>query len=152
MTAAPPDFAPPPSAPADPRGVAEHPIVFFDGVCGLCNRAVEFIIRHDAAGVFRFAPLQGQTACGALPPEWTRSLGTLVLWDGRGRHRRSAAVVRILWRLPGAWRWLGTLLWLVPLPVRNLGYRLIAATRYRWFGKKESCRLPSPDERGRFLP
>ncbi len=65
---------------------------------------------------------------------------------------RSAAAVRVLWLVGGVWGWLGTLLWLVPLPLRDLGYRLFAASRYRLFGRHETCRLPQPGEAERLLP
>lgn len=127
------------------------PVVFFDGVCGMCNRFVDFLLRHDRQGVFRFAPLQGETARNFLPRSDTDSLGSLVLMSHGKAYRRSSAVVRILLGLGGCWAIQGALLWLIPLPLRNLGYRLVAFCRYRLFGKKESCRLPSPEERERFL-
>lgn len=134
--------------PAEPA-----PIVFYDGQCGLCQRSVQFILDHDHQRRFHLAPLQGETAAGLLSPETTRELNTLVLLDEAHRtFRRSAAVVRILWRLSRAWQVLGTLLWLVPLPLRNLGYRIVAANRYRWFGKSDACRLPTVEERHCLLP
>lgn len=127
------------------------PVVFFDGVCGLCNSSVDFVLRHDVQGRLKFAPLQGETAARLLPSADRENLGSLVLWDNGRMYRRSPAVVRILWRLGPFWRLMGGLIWLVPLPLRNAGYRLVAALRYRLFGKKETCRLPSPEERSRFL-
>jgi len=129
----------------------ETPIVFFDGVCGLCNSSVDFLLRHDHAGRLRFAPLQGETAARLLPVADRENLGSLVFWDAGRTYRRSTAVVQILSRLGPAWRVLGGLLWVIPAPLRNGGYRAVAALRYRLFGKKEACRLPSPEERGRFL-
>jgi predicted DCC family thiol-disulfide oxidoreductase YuxK len=129
-----------------------RPILFFDGVCGLCNRSVDFVLTRDRAGKLRFAPLQGETARRVLGAPDVESLKTVVLVDQRGTHRRSSAVVRVLWTLGGFWKAAGGLLWLVPKPLRELGYRFVARNRYRWFGRKESCRLPTADERGRFLP
>lgn len=129
-----------------------RPVVFFDGVCGLCNRTVDFVLARDREQRFRFSPLQGETARRLLGEADTESLGTLVLLDERGTHRRSTAVVRILRGLGGVWGVLGALLWLIPRPLRDLGYRLVAKSRYRWFGRKESCRMPTPQERSRFLP
>jgi predicted DCC family thiol-disulfide oxidoreductase YuxK len=126
-------------------------VVFFDGVCGLCNRSVDFILRHDGRGRFRFAPLQGEHAARELPPSDAASMNSLVLQRGGVLYRRSAAVVRILWGLGGFWKLLGGLLWLVPLPLRDLGYRAVSACRYRLWGKKETCRIPTADERSRFL-
>jgi predicted DCC family thiol-disulfide oxidoreductase YuxK len=132
---------------SDPR-----PIVFFDGVCGMCNHLVDFILKRDRQGRILLAPLQGETAKSLLPPGDQGNLNSLIMrMDGRW-YRRSPAVVRILWTLGGVWSLLGTLLWLIPLPLRNIGYRIVAGLRYRLFGKKETCRLPTPEERGRLLP
>lgn len=138
----------PPTAEAELR---EHPIVFFDGVCGLCNSTVDSLMQRDTRGVLRFAPLQGETAA-VVPAADRESLKSLLLLTDGGLYRRSAAVVRILWRLGGWSKVLGTLLWLVPWPLRELGYRIVSRYRYAWFGKKESCRMPTPDERSRILP
>ena len=127
-------------------------VVFFDGICGLCNRFVDFVLSRDRRGAIRFAPLQGETARRGASSE-TRSFDTIVWVDSSHRKFvRSAAAVRVLWRLGGVWSLIGWLLWLVPRPLRDVGYRLVAANRYRWFGKKDACRLPSPAESERFLP
>ena len=146
-----------PAAPvADPAAVpvdvAEHPVLFFDGVCGLCSEAVDFLIARDPAGVLRFAPLQGETAAAALPKVDTEALKYLVLLDGAGRSIRTAAVVRAVSHLGGRWRLAAWVLWLIPKPLRDAGYHLVTLVRYRVWGKKETCRLPTPEERGRFLP
>jgi predicted DCC family thiol-disulfide oxidoreductase YuxK len=130
----------------------EPDVVFFDGVCGLCNRSVDFILRHDRRGAMLVSPLQGETAQQRLDPADREQLGSLVLWTDGRTYRRSAAVARILWRLGPLWKTAGAVLWLIPLPFRDLGYRLIASNRYRLFGKKETCRLPTEAERARFLP
>jgi predicted DCC family thiol-disulfide oxidoreductase YuxK len=131
--------------------VSGDPIVFFDGVCGLCNSSVDFVLRHDRQGRMRFAPLQGETAARLLPAEDRDNLGSLVLWEDGRAYRRSTAVVRILSKLGGGWTVLAAGMWLIPAPLRNAGYRIVAKLRYRLFGKKETCRLPSPEERSRFL-
>lgn len=130
---------------------SDHPIVFFDGVCGLCNAAVDRLLRWDRRGVLRFAPLQGSTAERLLPARFTKHLDTLVLLDADGPHQRSEAALRALHHVGGPWRLL-TLLRMVPRPLRDAVYDLIARRRYQWFGRKESCRLPLPHERDRFLP
>ncbi len=134
------------------RLIEAGPIVFFDGVCGLCNHFVDFVLKHDRNQRFRFAPLQGETAEQLLDVSDTESLKSIVLIDEAGTHRRSTAVVRVLRGLGFGWRILGTLFWLVPLPLRNVGYHCVAKMRYLMFGKKESCRMPTPEERGRLLP
>jgi predicted DCC family thiol-disulfide oxidoreductase YuxK len=147
----------PSAAAANQKGALEGqaapaPVIFFDGVCGLCNRFVDFVIARDAAGVFRFAPLQGETARERLPEADVRDVNTMVLWEGQGIFRKSTAAVRILARLGGRWRILGRALSFVPRPLRDAGYSLIARFRYSLFGKKDTCRMPTPAERARFLP
>ena len=135
-------------APADTQEI----VLFFDGVCGLCNRFVDFTLSHDRNARIRLAPLQGETARARLPATDVQSLDSVVLLDERGVHRRSTAVVRVLRQFSFAWRILAGLLWLIPRPLRDFGYKLVASNRYRMFGKKETCRMPSPSERARFLP
>lgn len=142
------------------RGPA-GPVIFFDGVCALCNGFVDFVLARDRGAVFRFAPLQGETAAGVLrggapaasgedaeAGDWMNSM---VLRDKDGLHRRSEAALRILMGLGGPWRLLG-IFRLVPLPWRDGAYNLLARNRYRWFGKHDICRMPAPTERERFLP
>ena len=151
----------PPLAGSAAISEADRPtnVLFFDGVCGLCNRSVDFVLSRDRRGAIRFAPLQGETAkcrpkTECREPTAERSnLDTVVWRDARGcEFVRSAAAVRVLWQLDGVWWLIGWLLWLIPLPLRDIGYRMLAANRYRLFGKKETCRLPTPAERDRFLP
>ncbi|MFZ5479328.1 MAG: thiol-disulfide oxidoreductase DCC family protein [Myxococcota bacterium] len=133
--------------------VAPPPIVLYDGTCGFCDASVRWLLAHDRAGVFRYAPLQGETAASlrARHPEIPADIDTLVLVEGDRVSLRSTAVARILARLPSPWRVLG---WLrvVPRPLRDLGYRAFAAVRYRVWGRVEACRVPRPEERERFLP
>ena len=129
-----------------------HPIVLFDGVCNLCNGAVQLILRHDPAGRFRFASLQSpageeiQTRLGIDP----KALDSIVLVEGERWYRESDAALRIAARMSGAWRALGVLR-LLPRPLRDALYRWVARNRYRWFGKQETCWLPTPELRERFL-
>ena len=127
-------------------------IVFFDGVCGLCNRFVNFVLPRDQRGELRFAPLQGETAQILLPVEDRENLDTVIFFEDGKCWRRSAAVVRILTHLSLPWSMLATCLWLVPGPIRDVGYRTVSRFRYRLFGKSDVCRLPTPDEAARFLP
>jgi predicted DCC family thiol-disulfide oxidoreductase YuxK len=135
-----------------PPSDSPHPVIFFDGVCGLCNRFVDFVIRRDPGGVFQFSPLQGETAAERLAPGDIVDLKTVVVVDSNATYRKSAAVIRVLQRLGGIWPLAAALFWVVPRPIRDLGYSWIANNRYAIFGKKETCRLPSADERARFLP
>lgn len=131
----------------------QKPVIFFDGVCGLCNRFVDWTIRRDRHRVFKFAPLQGETAkqnIGEQPTgqeeEWT-----LVYVDEDGRFVRSSAVIRILTRLGGFWKIAGAG-YILPTSWRDALYRFVARRRYGWFGKRETCRMPSEEEKERFLP
>lgn len=130
----------------------DHPIVFFDGVCGLCNGFVDFMIRADRQAVLRFAPLQGETARRLLPelPESTEEW-SINLWEQGRLHRASDAALLAAVRMGGVFR-LARIFLIIPTGWRNGIYRWVARNRYRWFGKKESCRIPSPAERDRFLP
>ena len=130
----------------------ERPIVFFDGVCGLCNHFLNFTLQKDTRRVLRFAPLQGETATQFLSEEDVTSLSSVVFFDEGRRYRRSAAVVRILRQLGGFWSVGGTILWLIPLPLRDIGYHVVSRLRYRLFGRKEVCRIPTAEEREQFLP
>ena len=127
-------------------------ILFYDGVCGLCNRAVDFVLKRDPEGRIQFAPLQGETAQTLLTAADVTDLNSMVLWVEGTTYRKSSAAVRVLWQLGPGWQLIGTLLWLIPRPLRNLGYSLVAGQRYRFFGKHETCRLPTIEERVRFLP
>lgn len=132
----------------------EKPVLFFDGVCGLCNRSVDFAMSRDPEGRLLYSPLQGETATELLSEQDRENIDTVIFLPAdRSRvYRRSAAAVRVLWLLGFPWNVCGWLLWLIPLPLRNVGYRLIAKARYRFFGKHETCRMPTPEERSRFLP
>ena len=135
---------------AEPR--VDKPIIFFDGVCGMCNTFVDLILRVDRKQQFLFAPLQGETAKRMLPPlaedarEWS-----FIYVDERGVHDQSDASLEVYRRLGGVWRVL-SLARYVPRAVRDPAYRVIARHRYRWFGKREQCRMPTPQEQARFLP
>jgi predicted DCC family thiol-disulfide oxidoreductase YuxK len=131
---------------------ASHPIVLFDGVCNLCSGSVQLILKRDPQGTFRFASLQSEPGRKlmldhGLDPDALSSV--VVIEDGRAWQESSAAL-RIAKHLPGAWKLLRVFT-IVPRPLRDAVYRLIARNRYRWFGKTEACWLPTPELRARFL-
>jgi predicted DCC family thiol-disulfide oxidoreductase YuxK len=136
--------------------MSSSPIVLYDGLCGFCDASVQWILRHDRPEVFRFAALQGETAAAVLKrhPEVPANLDSLILvvpeTTGERLYWRSAAVLQICARLPGVWR-LFAAFRVLPRPFTDLAYRFIAAIRYRIWGRRESCRIPSPGERARFL-
>jgi len=131
----------------------DRPIVFFDGVCGLCNRFVDWVIRRDGRGRFVFAPLQGATAraMGVEPRTEDPALWSIVLVDASGVRKRSDAVLLIAAELGGAYRLATTVRW-IPRPLRDWVYDRIARRRYRFFGKRAACRVPTEAEQDRFLP
>ncbi len=132
-----------------------RPILFYDGGCGLCHRAVLFTLKRDRKGVFAFAPLQGETVTTLLDDASRAALpDSLVLREPEGGLRvKSAAVVALLKRLGFFWRLLAALLWIIPSPIRDFGYDFIAKIRHRLFRKPESaCPLVPKGLRERFLP
>jgi predicted DCC family thiol-disulfide oxidoreductase YuxK len=140
-----------------------HPIILYDGVCGLCNRLNQFVLRHDHEGIFRFASLQSPLAAhilarhGANPQDLDTVYVVLnhdLTKEAQADERllpRSDAVIYVLKRLGGIWRILGLYLQLVPRFLRDWEYRVIARKRYRAFGRFETCPLPSAETRDRFL-
>jgi predicted DCC family thiol-disulfide oxidoreductase YuxK len=126
-------------------------VLFFDGVCNFCNGSVNFIIDRDPDSRVMFAPLQSEVAKALLAEHNFQSeLDTMVVLDGGKLYTRSSAVIRASLKMRGLWPLL-SIVWIIPKPLRDLGYRLIAYNRYRWFGKQDSCRMPTPDLRARFL-
>lgn len=130
----------------------ETPIVLFDGVCNLCNGAVQWIVKRDRKAVFCFASLQSEAAQEAL-----RAVGhttplpdSLVLIADGAVSVRTAAVLGIARRLPFPWP-LAVVLFVVPPFLRDPIYSWIARNRYRWFGKRETCMVPTKELRARFL-
>ena len=131
---------------------SDQPIILFDGVCNLCNGAVNFVIDRDRRQRFRFASLQSEVGEGLLaqyrlPPEYLRSL---VLVENNRVYTRSTAALRIARHLDGIWP-LCYVFMVLPPAIRDYLYNFVARNRYRWFGKSESCRYPTAAERQRFL-
>lgn len=153
MTAADPEAETDADSPAPPVDEPEHPVVFFDGVCNLCNGSVQFIIDRDPSGLFRFAPLQSDFARRQLTPHGVDpgNLDSVVLLQDGVVYQESGAVLRVARRLSGLWPVLFYVFIAIPPLLRNLGYRLIAKNRYRLFGREETCRIPTPELRARFL-
>lgn len=128
-------------------------VILFDGVCNFCNFWVDFIIPRDARGIFKFAALQSDSGRALLEfyGQPTDEMNTLVLIvDDERVLTRSSAALTILKTLGGGWSLLYALM-IFPRPIRDAVYDLIARNRYAWFGQKETCRLPTAEERGRFV-
>lgn len=128
------------------------PILFFDGDCSLCSAAVRFVAARDPKGTVRYASLQSGFATerlGALRMPGG-ALDTIVLLEGGVVRTKSTAVLRLCRHMSGFWPLLRILL-VVPGPLRDAVYDWVARNRYRWFGKREACLLPTPEVRARFL-
>ncbi len=127
-------------------------IVLFDGVCNLCNNAVQFIIKHDSDGHFLFASLQSAIGQELLRKYQlpTQNFDTFILVEKKDCYDKSTAALRIAKKLQGFWKW-SYVFMIVPKCIRDALYTRIAKNRYKWFGKKEQCWLPSVELKQRFL-
>ncbi|MFT5124937.1 MAG: putative DCC family thiol-disulfide oxidoreductase YuxK [Kiritimatiellia bacterium] len=129
----------------------DQPVVLFDGVCNLCTRSVQFIIKRDPKKHFRFASLQSDEAKHLLAAHQASSdLSSIQLIEGGRLYDRSSAALRICRHLNGLWPLLFGFI-VIPKVLRDMVYNWIARNRYAWFGKTESCMLPSPETADRFL-
>jgi len=135
-----------------------NPILLYDGICGLCNRLLQFILKRDAGGRLHFASLQSDFAGLILQRHGFNSpdLDTLYFVTNCGRPEerlstRSDAVIFVLLQIGGMWRVVAALLRIVPRGFRDWGYKIVARNRYRVFGRSESCLLPEEKYRARFL-
>ncbi len=139
-------------------------VVLFDGVCNFCDASVNFVIERDAKGYFKFAPLQSETGkelaaehgisvdggSGRSTDNNLLPIDSVILVEDGKAYTHSTAALRIARHLGGAWPMLYGFI-VMPAPIRDFFYRLFAKHRYRLFGKKDECMIPSPDVRARFL-
>lgn len=129
----------------------EH-VILFDGVCNLCNSSVNFVIDRDKNGYFKFASLQsefGQEQVRRIGRD-PNQLNSIVLIEGGRFYRKSTAALRVARKLSGGWPLLYVFI-IIPTFLRDLIYNFIAKNRYRWFGKQDACRIPTPELSHRFL-
>lgn len=131
---------------------ASHPIVFYDGVCGLCDGFVQFVLQHDRNALFQFAPLQSQFARDTLllrgfDPSDLQTVHVLV---GERVLRRANAVLYVLGRIGMPWAAFSALQ-VLPEPLLDAGYRMVARARYRLLGQYDACPVPDPRWRDRFV-
>ena len=131
----------------------EHPVILFDGVCNLCERSVQLVVRNDRKRLFRFASLQSGYAERLLRQYDYRhdELSSVLLVTDGVVYRKSRAALQIARRLDRAWPLFYYLFILVPAPLADLVYDFVGKRRYRWFGRKEACWVPDEDLRSRFL-
>lgn len=137
---------------------AANPIILYDGVCGLCNRLVQFLLKHDKEGRLRFAALQSDFAAKVLTrhgfdPKDLDTVHVIENYDQPGERvlQRSDAILSAGRELGGFWGASSSIARVVPRALRDVVYRLVATNRYRMFGKYDTCMLPDPSQRSRFL-
>ena len=130
----------------------EKQLILFDGVCNLCNTYVQFVIKRDRQNKFMFASLQSDRGQNVLKHFGldTTEFKTLVLLQDKEIYTKSTGALRILKQLDGIWK-ISYIFILVPAPIRDFFYSFVAANRYRFFGKKEYCMMPSPELKAKFL-
>lgn len=131
---------------------SSHKIILFDGVCNLCNRSVNFIISKDKKDVFRFATLQSEIGLSLMSQHGinTTKTDSVILIDTNEYHERSSAILQIVKNLSGGYALLYFFI-IVPKCIRDWGYDYIAKNRYKWYGKKDSCMVPTPELVSKFL-
>jgi predicted DCC family thiol-disulfide oxidoreductase YuxK len=133
-------------------GTPSRSVILFDGHCGLCNFWVDFVLRRDRKHRYVFSPLQSSVGRAVLRGAGvgTDCVDSVGLYESGFLYQRSTAILRVLSRLPGAWSLTGFLI-VIPVTARDFVYDIIATRRYAWFGVRDTCRLPTPEERNRFL-
>lgn len=128
------------------------PVLLFDGVCNLCNGVVQFVIKRDPEGRFKFSSLQSNTGQELLEkfnlP--TTDFESFVLIEGDRYYKKSTAALRLFKKLGGGWQLLYAFM-IIPAPIRDFFYSLVANNRYKVFGRADQCWIPTPDLRARFL-
>jgi predicted DCC family thiol-disulfide oxidoreductase YuxK len=127
-------------------------ILFFDGVCNLCNGTVQWILQHDKHQQIQFAPLQSDAAKHKLAPLGidTDKLESMVFLENGVAYSRSSGVLRLARALGAPYSW-AYIFMVLPAAVRDFFYKILAKNRYKWFGQRESCMMPTPDLKRRFL-
>jgi len=132
--------------------MAAGAVIFFDGVCNLCNGAVQFVIKRDRKSYFKFAALQSDFAQNELAKYQLKVKhgDSFVLLENGKVHEQSTAALRVAKKLNGLWPLLYVFI-IVPPFIRNAVYRFVGRNRYKWFGKQESCWVPTPNLKRRFL-
>jgi len=128
-------------------------IILFDGVCNLCNGSVQFVIKRDKKDIFRYAALQSEAGQQLVTQRHidTNKVDSIILIEpGVAYYTKSDAALEIAQELGGLWR-LSTIFTWIPTSIRNSIYDFVAKNRYKWFGKQESCMIPTPELKAKFL-
>lgn len=129
-----------------------NPVILFDGICNLCNGSVQYVIRHDKKAVFSFASLQSDSGQSLLQQYKLplSEFNSFVLIDNGIAYTKSTAALKVARKLSGPVKFLYGFI-IVPPFIRDAVYNLISRNRYKWFGKKDSCMIPTPELKNRFL-
>jgi predicted DCC family thiol-disulfide oxidoreductase YuxK len=125
-------------------------IILFDGVCNFCDGAVNFIIDHDKKNYFKFAPLQSETGQKYVEKFGLSAIDSVILVENDKFYTHSTAALKVAKHLSGIWSLLYAFI-IVPKPLRDFFYKLFAKYRYKLFGKKDECMIPTPEVRAKFL-
>lgn len=129
-----------------------QPLVFFDGVCNLCNSSVNYFIKKDRKNKLKFASLQSDAAKKILLHFGVQKidLKSIIVLNNGKLYSKSSAIIEILRELGGIYKIL-LIFWIIPKPIRDFVYQFIADNRYKWFGKKETCMIPTPELKEKFI-
>lgn len=127
-------------------------IILFDGICNFCNSSVNFIIDHDKHNRFKFAALQTEAGQELLKKHNlpTEDFDSFILVDGDRYYKKSSAALHTVKDFPGLWKLLYAFITIPPF-IRDIFYNILAKNRYKWFGKRDECRMPTPELREKFL-
>ena len=125
-------------------------IILFDGDCNFCDASVQFIIKRDSKAYFQFASIQSEIGQSYVEQFQLQSIDSMIVVKNNRAYTKSTAALIIAKQFSGMWKLL-LLAKIIPLPIRDKLYDYVAKNRYKWFGKKEVCHLPTKEERERFL-
>ncbi len=132
--------------------MSNRPVILFDGVCNLCNGFVQFVIKHDSRKLFQFASLQsdfGQQILSSFQLDACKEFQSFILLNNGNIYTKSTAALKVLTQLDG-YGWT-KLFFVIPKFLRDFIYSIIAVNRYKWFGKKDTCMIPTPELKDRFI-
>ncbi len=124
-----------------------HPVIIFDGECHLCDQSVQFVLKRDKKAIFRFCTLQYAKANNLIQSE----ADSVTLLENNIKYIRSKAVIRIMGHLGGLYRILSIIIGIIPTFIADIFYNIIAKYRYKWFGKYDTCIIPEPQWKDRFI-
>ena len=133
--------------------MAQNPVIFFDGVCNLCSASVQFAIEHDKKDIFKFTALQGNYAKTILPKYNVdlNKIDSIIFVENDNLYTKSTAALKIARKMSGLWPMLYIFI-VIPKSIRDWFYDIIAKNRYKWWGRQESCWVPTAELKQKFYP